>query len=157
MPYTIKNILDKLIEMENEMHELYLNISNMNNDNYNALKIVCKVMSKEEKRHAESFEKIRDNIDEEGELGIDVDSYDKISQTIYQFKSNINVPDFEKINELIEFLINFEKENLALLINIRGRLIKKADNAEKDSYKILSMLINEEVKHVELLTPYYKK
>lgn len=159
MPYTIKDILDKLIEMENGMHKVYLDIADMNNDDFSSLKILCKVMSKEEKKHAEYFEKLKDSIGEEGtlDLTIDIDSYDKISQAIYQFKNNINIPSFEKVNELVGFLINFEKENLALLVNIRGNLIKKSEDAEKESYRILSILINEEANHVKSLAPYYKK
>lgn len=157
MSYTIKDVLDKLIDIEKEMSKLYSNISNIDNKNYDNFKILCKVMAKEEGRHVAYFDQIKSSITAEDNVEIDIFTYDKISQAIAQFKSKIDIPNLKNIKELIEFMVNFEKENAALLINLRGKLVKKSDDTEKDSYKILTTLIEEENKHIKSLLPYCSK
>lgn len=157
MSYTIKDVLDKLIDIEKEMSKLYSNISNIDNKNYDSFKILCKVMAREEGRHVAYFDQMNNGITDEDNVEIDIFTYDKISQAIAQFKSKIDMPNLKNIKELIGFIVNFEKENAALLINLRGKLVKKANDTEKDSYKILTILIEEENKHVKSLLPYCNK
>ena len=157
MSYTIKDVLDKLIDIEKEMSKLYSNISNIDNKNYDNFKVLCKVMAREEGRHVAYFDQIKSSITVEDNVEIDIFTYDKISQAIAQFKSKIDIPNLKNIKELIEFMVNFEKENAALLINLRGKLVKKSDDTEKDSYKILTTLIEEENKHIKSLLPYCSK
>ncbi|WML34003.1 hypothetical protein [Clostridium sp. OS1-26] len=157
MSYTIKDVLDKLIDIEKEMSKLYFNISNTDIKNYDTFKILCKVMAREEGRHVAYFEQMKNNITDTDNVEIDIFTYDKISQAIAQFKSKIDTPDLKNIKELIEFMVNFEKENAALLINLRGKLVKNSGDTEKESYKILTTLIEEENKHVKSLLPYCNK
>lgn len=157
MSYTIKDVLGKLIDIEKEMSKLYFNISNTDIKNYDTFKILCKVMAKEEGRHVAYFEQMKNSITDEDNVEIDIFTYDKISQDIAQFKSKIDIPNLKSIKELIDFMVNFEKENAALLINLRGKLVKNSNDTEKDSYKILTTLIEEENKHIKSLLPYCSK
>ncbi len=157
MSYTVKDILERLIDLESEMTVLYNNISNIKTDkSYEPFKIMAKVMAKEEGRHAIYFSNLKNNISEQDDIEIDVSTYDKVSQLMYEFKSKIYAPQIMHISELLKFVLNFEEENVALLIDIRGRLVKKDKDDTKHSYKVLSELIEEEKKHVENLSQYCK-
>lgn len=157
MYYTIKDLIDKLIDIEKEMSKLYLSISNLADKNYTSFKILCSVMSKEEERHIAYFEQIKNNISDEDDVEIDVFTYDKLSQATAEFKNKIDIPNLKNIKQLIEFIVNFEKENEAVLINLRGKLVKKASDMKKDNYKILTILIKEENKHIRSILPYCNK
>lgn len=154
MAYTVKDVLEKLIEIEKDMSSVYYNLSKTNNGKFESFKVLAKVMGKEEEKHSLYFKKIADNIGKNENIEIDFFTYDKISQRIYEFKNRINVPEVDKINNLIGFIMNFEKENLALLLDLRGKLIKNSEDDQKYNYKILSLLVNDEKKHVKDLESY---
>ncbi len=75
---------------------------------------------------------------------IDFFIYDKISARIQQFKFNMNITKMDNVKELINFSIDFEKENLALLIDIQGQLVRKETDTNMLSYNVMGKIINEE-------------
>ncbi len=156
MNYTIKDILDKLIEIEIKMSSIYEDISNSEIDKkYTSFKIVAKVMANEEKRHAIYFKEIKNRISADENIKIDFLTYDKMSELIYEFVSKIHGININQISELLKFILNFEIENTALLIDIKGRITKASIDINNSNYKILSELIEEEKKHIENISRYY--
>lgn len=157
MVYSIKDILERLIIMEKEMSKLYFDISNTEKVDIQSLKILSKVMGREEGRHAILLKEIKEGLEDNHDIEIDFFTYDRISQLMYEFKGKTFTPEIKNMKDLMKFILNFEKENLALLIDIQGRLIRSNIDVKKKSYSILSELIKEEKKHIEALKPYYKE
>nr|WP_242568144.1 hypothetical protein [Clostridium botulinum] len=73
-----------------------------------------------------------------------------------QFKTSRTVPVVTDIKELINFARDFSKENLALLVDIQGQLIRKEIDTNMLAYNIIGKIIKEQEKHLELPKPFYK-
>lgn len=155
MNYTIKDVLDKLIEIEINMSSIYEHISNLQFDEeYINLKILAKVMCNEEKRHADYFKQIKNDISVDENIEIDFLTYDKISALIYEFVNKIHEFNKYSVKEFLKDIFNFEKENVALLIYIKGKIAKTSLSVNSINYKVLSKLIDEENKHVKNIGKY---
>ncbi|WPC44667.1 hypothetical protein [Clostridium sp. JS66] len=155
MNYTIKDVLDKLIEIEINMTSIYEHISNLQFDEeYMNLKILSKVMCNEERRHAVYFKQIKNDISADENIEIDFLTYDKISTLIYEFVNKIHEFNKYSVKEFLKDIFNFEKENVALLIYIKGKIAKTSLSVNSTNYKILSQLIEEENEHVKNISKY---
>ncbi|AWI05181.1 hypothetical protein [Clostridium drakei] len=155
MNYTIKDVLDKLIEIEINMSSIYDHISNLQFDKeYINFKILAKVMCNEEKRHADYFKQIRNDILVDENIEIDFLTYDKISALIYEFVNKMHEFNKYSVKEFLKDIFNFEKENVALLIYIKGKIAKTSLSINSTNYKILSKLIDEENRHVKNIGEY---
>ncbi len=60
-----------------------------------------------------------------------------------QFKTSRTVPVVTDIKELINFARDFSKENLALLVDIQGQLIRKEIDTNMLAYNIIGKIIKE--------------
>ncbi|AKN30662.1 hypothetical protein Ccar_07390 [Clostridium carboxidivorans P7] len=155
MNYTIKDVLDKLIEIEINMSSIYEHISNLQFDEkYMNLKVLAKVMCNEERRHAAYFKQIKNDISADENIEIDFLTYDKISTLIYEFANKIHEFNKYSVKEFLKDIFNFEKENVALLIYIKGKIAKTSLSVNSTNYKILSQLIDEENEHVKNIGKY---
>ncbi|AKA68588.1 hypothetical protein [Clostridium scatologenes] len=155
MNYTIKDVLDKLIEIEINMSSIYEHISNLQFDEeYMNLKTLAKVMCNEERRHVVYFKQIKNDISADENIEIDFLTYDKISTLIYEFTNKIREFNKYSVKEFLKDIFNFEKENVALLIYIKGKIAKNSLTINSTNYKILSKLIDEENKHVKNIGEY---
>lgn len=73
-----------------------------------------------------------------------------------QFKTSRTVPVVTDIKELINFARDSSKENLALLVDIQGQLIRKEIDTNMLAYNIIGKIIKEQEKHLELPKSFYK-
>ncbi|MCR1933452.1 hypothetical protein ACQX0N_01275 [Clostridium tepidum] len=154
MGYNIIDIIDNLIYIEEKGYNMFKEISENCKDS--KVSIVAKTIANQENKHIQYYENLKENIKTLEKEDIDFFIYDKISARIQQFKFNMNITKMDNVKELINFSIDFEKENLALLIDIQGQLVRKETDTNMLSYNVMGKIINEEKKHIELLNPYYK-
>lgn len=146
--YTIIDLIDKLIEIEKSGYELYTRVS-VDSKVEERVKIVAKVFSNQESKHVEIYRKLRDSAYMHKDIEVDFNIYDKAAKLIYEFSILKTKKDITTVKELLEFSSMFEKENLALVLSVRGLLIKSQEDLDKGSYKMLSEIIKEEQKHAD--------
>ena len=148
MGYNIIDIMDKAIAIAYKRKELYTKIS-MQNHQPPAVKILSKVLADNVDKTFLYYERIKKEVDTENIETIDFVIYDKISFLINQFNLRIHATDTTTTKEFLNFSVNFEKEVLALFLDVQGRLIKNANDASSTSYIILSDMIKTKTKLIE--------
>lgn len=154
MSYNILDVLDKLIFIQKEIRETYKEIKTKTKDN--KINILSSVLIKEEERHIEYYKKLKEKFTNELDENIDFDIYDKISFLINQFKERLYYKSPNNVRELLEFALECEEQNKALLIDIQGRLVKNKEDSQTIAYKVLSIIIKEEEKHVKNIKFFIK-
>lgn len=159
MAYTMIDVLDKLITIEQNSCILYKNISKMDNSGHTAFKSAAGVLAAEEERHVEMYKTIRESLKENESLDIEIDFniYDKASELIIAFKKRMAMPDLSNVNELLKFAFNFEKENISLILDIQGRLVMTDKDSSYINYALLSNIVKEEQKHADNIGHFLKK
>ncbi|MBU5590574.1 hypothetical protein KQI89_02240 [Clostridium sp. MSJ-4] len=145
--YTVLDVINKLIEIESLASDFYSDISDRGDD-FSSFKVLAKVLAKEESKHVHFYENLKEELRDEKDIEIDFQTYDKISKIMSEFKNSFREIEKTSIGELLEFALNFEKDNLALLLTIRGKLVKTKEDVEKERYKALSFIVEEEYKHI---------
>ena len=148
--YTIIDLIDKLAKIDEEQYELYFRISE-NIDIENNLKAIAKVLFNEEKKHLDIFQELIQNSSTYSDIDIDISTYDRSVELIYQFskiKSKIHI---NNVNELLNDALIFEKENFSLLLIVKGLFVKLYKDIETRNYIILSEIISEEQKHIDVI------
>lgn len=156
MSYTILDLLEKLAVIEENACTIYKNIAALDGSKPIQFKSAARVLAKEEERHAEKYRKLVVKAAKYDSIDIDFGIYDKASALVRSFKSRLVRPEVNEVQELLRFALNFEKENIALLLDIQGRLVKEESDTDRMSYRILSELIEEEKKHVKNLENFVK-
>ncbi|WP_251859937.1 hypothetical protein [Clostridium sp. Marseille-Q2269] len=154
MSYTIIDIIDNLIYIEKKGLSIYEEISKNCKDT--KVSIVAKTIAKQEEKHTEYYRNLKKDIEVLQKEDIDFSIYDKISSRMQQFKLSMTIPVMNNIKDLVNFSMNFEKENLALLVDIQGQLIRKETDTNMLAYNVIGKIIKEEEGHIKILKPYYK-
>ncbi|NEZ46909.1 hypothetical protein FDF74_06750 [Clostridium niameyense] len=154
MSYTIIDIINNLIYIEEKGFEMFKKISQSTEDI--RMKVLADTFAKQEQKHKRYYEDIKNNIEENLQEYIDFYAYDKISSKIQQFKSKLVIPNIDNVNKLINFAVELEEDNLALLLDVKGQLVRRESDTNTLAYNTMLTIIEEEKKHVELFTPYIK-
>jgi hypothetical protein len=148
--YNIIDVLDKAIDIAHKRKRLYTEISNQKNQPP-AVRIIAKVLADTVDTTFLYYEKLKKEVKDKEIEVIDFFIYDKISFLISQFNLRIHDADIKTSKELISFSLNFESEILALFLDIQGRLIKTAADANSSTYLILSDMIQTKTKLIHNL------
>ncbi len=156
MSYTIVDLLEKLIALEQAACGMYRGLAQQAENRNTRLGTTARVLAKEEERHVEFYRNLRQEASKFEDINIGFDIYDKASSLINQFKKRIAVPRLEDSKALVKFAIEFEKENIALLLDIQGRMVKNEGDVLNTVYMAISDLIAEESKHVKSLEVFLK-
>lgn len=148
MAYTIVDILDKFILIEQKGQEIFQQIEA--NDEFNEkVRLMAKIFSKEEKFHSQLYERFKQEISQQINIEIDFMLYDQASKLIYNFLNDNRVQALNAPKELLSFCLDFEKENLSLVLSIQGILVKKQADMDTEAYKLLTKIIEQEKKHIK--------
>ncbi|MCT4595803.1 MAG: hypothetical protein N4A57_16270 [Anaeromicrobium sp.] len=153
MAYTVIDLLDKIILIEEMAKEMYEEMGKKYGEDI-YMRTIVNVLVREEVRHIEYYNDLKKKCKDEE--SIDFHLYDKASFLLNKFKGNIIVPNVGTKEELLNFAIDFEKKNVAFLIDIKGRLVTSVNDSEKCLYKVLEMIIDEEQKHVDNIEKFVK-
>jgi len=138
--YNIIDIIDKAIVIAYKRKDLYTEISKQNHQPP-AVKILSKVLADNADKTFLYYEKLKKEVNADEVEKIDFAIYDKISFLINQFNLRIHTTDATAPKEFLSFSVNFEKEILALFLDIQGRLVKNANDTYSTTYVILSEMI----------------
>lgn len=146
MGYTVIDILDKLIIIEKKGYEMYHGISMLETID-EKIKVVARILADQELKHMSLYQKIKETVEKGVVPSIDFDLYDQASQLLSSAMqpSLINIVD---IKQLLEFSLDFEEQNLALVIRIQGLLVRMVDKEKSVSYQVLTEIIREEKRHI---------
>lgn len=148
MAYTIIDLLDKFILIENTGYEMFMNISKSESLD-EKIKMLARIFANEEKKHIEIYKNLKEEIKNENNIDIDFAIYDKASKMAFQFLNNNRIADLKDRKDILELSLNFEKENLALVLSIQGLLVKDQKDANTEKYRALDEIIREEQKHIK--------
>lgn len=153
--YTILDILDKLIDIEKRAYDFYREIAEKESFEQ-PIKTMAKVLAREEKRHIKIYEDMKEELKDKKEIDIDFEQYDQIYKVLSTFIRRLINIDIENTDELLKYALDFEKENLALVIRIQGILVRNLEDENSKPYVVLSKLIQEETKHIENIERFIK-
>lgn len=151
--YTIIDVLDKIIDIEKKSLELYKMLKDSPNISGH-VKLVAGTFIREEIRHIETYNKIKKEIMNKDDIQLDFDVYDNISKIIIDFRKGLTYTEADDVKQLLMSALDFEEKNLALVIRIQGLLVKKKEDTETNSYKVLSRIIKEEKKHIDMIKEF---
>ncbi|GFZ31037.1 hypothetical protein CSC2_15630 [Clostridium zeae] len=147
--YTIIDLLEKLIVIEKNSEEGYLILAS-NEDINERVRILARVFAKKHGRHSERYKEMKSKINGNKEIEIDFFTYDKAAKLIYEFislkKSNLHCT---RTKDVLDIALKFQKEQLSLVLSIRGLLVKSQADIGTENYKILTSIIEEEKQHIK--------
>jgi rubrerythrin len=155
--YTVDDIIEKLILIEKDSMDVYTVIAEKFKDTNKSISIIAKTLYKEEKRHVDYYETIRSEFKEYKHEEIEFYLYDKASKLLYEYKQRVQVPQLKSVKELLTYAVDFERNNISLLLDIQGRLVQSPMDIVKLSYEIISNMIEEEKSHEEQLQKLLNK
>ncbi len=140
MGYNIIDIIDKAIAIAHNRKKLYIEIGDQCHQPP-AVKILAKILAHNVDKTLLYYEKLKNEVNEEELELIDFAIYDKISFLINQFNLRLHFTDATTPKKFISFSLDFEKEILALFLDVQGRLVKTAEDSNSATYAILSDMI----------------
>lgn len=152
--YTLHDIIEKLILIEQDGVKMYSNIADKAKNSNIMLSVMAKTLANEEFRHVKYYENLKSTVKTEENIEIDFFLYDKVVKLLYEFREKVIIPELEDVYELIKYALYFEKKNIALLLDIQGRLVVNIQDAAKERYEVITKLIAEERKHEKDLEAY---
>ncbi|APM37879.1 ferritin family protein [Clostridium kluyveri] len=156
MTYKIFDLLQSFIDIENMSLKLYLKIEEHFKNESQEISILAKTIAKQEQKHIEYYESLSSSLKGKLDDSIDFYLYDKISGLLFEFKKNIKIPEVNTSRYLIEFAIEFERNNVALLLNIQGRLLQNINDVNNRIYRVISIIIREEEEHENMFRKLLK-
>jgi rubrerythrin len=155
--YTVGDIIEKLILIEETGMNVYSIIAEKYKDTNPSISIISKTLGKEEKKHIDYYESIRCDVEKYKHEEIEFYLYDKAAKLLYEYKQRVQVPELRNVKELLDYAVEFERNNVSLLLDIQGRLVQAPQDIVKFSYEIISRMIEEEKSHEKQLQGLLKK
>ncbi|WP_026884797.1 hypothetical protein [Clostridium akagii] len=156
MGYNIIDLIDKSIAIINKKKEIYEHISQ---ETYTVpgMKIMSKVFIKEADETILYYQKLKDEIAGKSPEDINFGVYDKMSFLINEFNRKIYVTKATNVREYLKFSLGLEKDTFSLLLDLQGRFVINEDDIRTKTYKILSYIIENKEKQIEMLETVLKK
>lgn len=155
MGYNVIDLIDKSIDIANRERKIYETIAE-ENFNIPPIKILSKVLIAHVDKDFKYFEDLKRNLMNVEVEDIDFGIYDKMSFLINEFNKKIYIKKVINARDYLEFSLNFQKDVYSLLIDIQGRSVKCTDDVSTETYKTLSYMINNKVKHIAVLEKFLK-
>lgn len=140
MGYNIIDIIDKAIVIAYNRRDLYTKTSKETHRTL-AVKILSKVLADNVNKTILFYEKLKKEVTNEEVEEIDFAIYDRVSFLINQFNSRMHITDATTTKEFLIFSLDFEKEILALFLDIQGRFVHNTNDTTSTTYLILSDMI----------------
>lgn len=154
MAYNALDLIDKAIGIANNKLNIYKQILIV--DDLNTIVLVRNAFIKQCEKSILNYKELKNKLQNKEIEEIDFVVYDKISFLINEFNSKHRNEKVTNIKELNEFALNYEKEILALLIDVQGRLIKKESDVNSIAYEVLNKIIKEKKIYIRDLKDHIK-
>ncbi|EKQ56682.1 MULTISPECIES: hypothetical protein [unclassified Clostridium] len=151
MNYTISDLIQKLIDIEKDILSILKRIEHLPQNKLKVVGIIARAIEKQEQKHIQYYEQIKNNLCGELNETIDFFFYDKVAKLLYEFRSHIQeYPQINNAQDLIKYAVGLKKDNIGLLLDIQGRLLGKADDVNNNVYKVIEQIIKEEEKQEKM-------
>lgn len=148
MAYNVGDIVEKAIKIE-EKRILIINDLINKNKNLPTINLLGKVFEKECRKMIKYYREIQSEINDTEVEEIDFRTYDKISFLINEFCNKMHMTIVETPKEYLINTLNMVGDELALFIDIQGRLVNNSNNVKGITYDVLSRIISKLKTHVE--------
>lgn len=155
MAYTVIDVIDKFILIEKSGYEMFMKMA-ADEGADERIKTLARVFANEEKRHAEVYEKLKSEIAGENDIEIDFLVYDKVTKFMYEFINSHKPVTGTDIRGMLEFCLEFEKENLALVMSVQGIFVDEKKGTDTKIYNVLTGITTEEEKHIKNIELFLK-
>ena len=140
MSYNIIDIVDKTIQIE-EKRIIMINSIIDGTQGLSNINVLGKVFEKESRKMISYYESIKNEIKNEEMEEIDFRTYDKIAFLINEFCDRMIMLKCKTPKEYLHQALNMAEDELALFIDIQGRLVNSSVNNVTKTYEILSKII----------------
>ncbi|SDG66896.1 hypothetical protein [Desulfosporosinus hippei] len=150
MGYNVADIIEKAVNIAVRRRAVYEKIG-QDKAEILSIKILTKVLSKEVNKTIEYYEALLNLVNDRDFEEIDFSIYDKISFLINDFNNRINTENVTNARELLNFSLEMEKAVYSLFLDIQGRFVKTGDDVRTNTYRILTDMIENKAKHIEML------
>lgn len=154
MAYTLADLLERLIVIEESSVKIFEDIANSGVDK--RISAVARVFKTEELRHVEHCKALMEESKLQVNIDIDFDVYDKIYSLINEFRNRTPAPKISTVQELVSFAFDYEMSMTALLLDIRGRMVRNSEDAANYNYIAITQLILEEQKHTAAISAFLR-
>ncbi|WP_294156623.1 hypothetical protein [uncultured Clostridium sp.] len=151
MAYNVIDIIEKTVKIE-EKRILMINELIDENMNLPTINLLGKVFEKESRKIIKYCKQIQSEISNIELEEIDFRTYDKISFLIYEFCNKMYMPAVKTPKEYLHNTLRMAGDELALFIDIQGRLVNNSNNANGITYDVLSRIISNLKNHVESIS-----
>ena len=154
MGYNVADIIEKAVNIAIKRKALYEDIEQENSDAL-SIKMISRILIKEVDRTIEYYKALSKEINDTEFEEIDFSIYDKMASLINDFNKRISIAKINNVREYLEYSLGFERSIYSLLMDIQGRFVKNTSDVHTKTYKILSDMINNKIKHIEILEKYF--
>lgn len=155
MAYTIIDLLDKFISIERSGYKMYMEVASKQGIHVK-IKALAKIFANEKESHIYLYNSLREKIKVEADFEVDFNIYDKASKIVFEFLKMDRKAIMEDVKRFLQFCLNYEKENLALVLSIQGILVRAQADTETMNYKILEEIVIKIQKHIQNIS-YFSK
>lgn len=156
MGYNIIDIVDKAIAITVKRKTIYMNICD-DKSTSPRIKIMSKVFIKQINETILYYKNIKEEIADKSPEDINFGIYDKMSFLINEFNKKTYVTKPTDVKEYLRFSLDLEKDVFSLLLDLQGRFVKTENDIRTKTYKILSLIIQNKTKQIEMLETVLKK
>lgn len=140
MGYNIIDIIDKAVEIDERILSLIEDVEK-NEETNTKIVIMSKVVEKQMITKLDEYKKIREKATEESLEDIDFFVYDKISFLINEFNKKESELDMTNLKSYVKSIISIKKEEDALFLDIKGRLVNSEFGYNKENYNFIVKII----------------
>ncbi|PKM51174.1 MAG: hypothetical protein CVV02_08490 [Firmicutes bacterium HGW-Firmicutes-7] len=156
MKQSIIVLFEELMDLEMNFSTLYKNISNLEGQLDVSIKNVGLVLSREELRHVQTYEKLIDDLKNKEPILIDSTIIDNARGHLIMFKQNLNHTLLKSVNDILIFALDLENKNGYILKQLLELVIKDENEYSKELVSIFEALIIEEQRHAKNLKQVIK-
>ena len=155
MAYNIIDLIDKAIKLAVRRRKIYEKIEKEKCD-IPSIEIMSKVLEREIDKTIKYYETLKNEVGIVEFDEIDFYIYDKMSFLIDEFNKKIYFAEINNIKEYLKFSLDLEKDTQSLLIDVQGRFVKNESDLNTKTYKILSKMIKNKDRNIEVLRKVLK-
>jgi len=140
-----------LMQIEENFSRMYNNIACLDGSYAPQIKTVAKVLSRQESNHAQKYNDLLTSANL-AEIQISEEIFEKTMIMLKSFKRKIKLERMHDIGELLEYAVQFEKENANALTEI----LQSLDEQESAFKTLLEQLVKAEEEHIQMLSAFIK-
>lgn len=151
MAHTLSDLMDNFISIAQSGALLYSNLASQADISLR-VKTIARIFAKEEERQLLLYQRLKERITDSVDMEVDFRLYSKAEKLINDLKTINNTDRIKDLKELLEFSLNFERENLVLVLEIQNL----SGTANSTLISILEEIASEERKHIANIEGYVK-